>query len=427
MWDTFLRKLSFIFSDPQLRNRIFFILGGLVIFTVLRAVPVPGVDTEALQRLFDEQQFLGFIDLFTGGGLSAFSIVMLGVGPFITSSIIMQLMTVASPKLKSMYHEEGDVGRRKFIQISRMLTVPIAAIQSFGFLMLLQQQGIISGMQPPEMMVNIIIITAASVLLMWIGELISQYGIGNGVSLLIFAGIVASLPQAVGQMVATFNYPADVPLYLGFFAVALVIIAIIVVVMEAERPVPITYAKRVRGESARGGVSTYLPLRLNQGGVIPIIFALSILMFPQGILGIVVGWEGAPETLRSVSDSILTLLENSTFYGTLYFLLVFGFTFFYVAITFDPHSIAQNLQKNGAFIPGVRPGESTAEYIGNIVTRLTLIGAIFLGVVAVLPLAMETVTGEGTMAIGGTALLITIAVVTDLVKKIDAQVALREY
>jgi len=426
MWDNFLHKLNFVVSDPNLRNRLLFVLAGLVVFTSLRAIPVPGVDTGALADFFSNQDILGFIDIFTGGGLSAFSIVMLGVGPFITASIIMQLMTVVSPKIKSMYQEEGEVGRRKFIQIARMMTVPIAAIQSFGFLMLLQQSGVISGMTPFGMMTNIFIIIAASVLLMWIGELISEFGIGNGVSLLIFAGIVASLPGIVQQQLFTFSVD-DAPLLLGFGAISLVIIFGIVVIMEAERPIPITYAKSVRGQSSRGGVSTYLPLRLNQGGVIPIIFALSILMFPQTILQLLVAWQGAPEAVSNVADWLLNQLAVGWINAAIYFLLVFGFTFFYVAITFDPANVANNLKKNGAFIPGVRPGEATAEHIGNILTRLTLIGAIFLSVVAVLPLSMQAVTGDTSLAIGGTALLIIIAVITDLIKKIDAQIALRQY
>lgn len=424
MLNIFFQKLKFIFLDESLRQRILFLLTGLVLFTVLRSIPIPGVNKNDLADFLASQQFFGLLDIFSGGGLSNFSIVMLGVGPFITASIIMQLMTVMSPKLKSLYHEEGEAGKRKFIQYSRMLTIPLALIQSFGFLTLLTREGVLPQLDSFGMITSIIVIAAGSVLLMWIGELITQYGIGNGISLIIFAGIVASLPGVVAERIFAFE-PSDVPLYLGFLAVVVTVVFGVVLVTEAERPVPVTYAKRVRGEKMRRGISTYLPLRLNQGGVIPIIFALSILLFPQMIFQFLRNVESA--TISSVADSVLVFLENGWIYAGLYFLLVFGFTFFYVAITFDPQAISTNLQKGGAFIPGIRPGEPTTEYIGNIVTRITLVGALFLSVVAVLPLAMRAITGIEALAIGGTALLITVVVVTDLVKKIDAQITLREY
>ncbi len=424
MLTIFFQKIRFIFSDENLRQRIFFLLSGLVIFTVLRAIPIPGVDASGLAEFLQSQQFFGLLDIFSGGGLSNFSIVMLGVGPFITASIIMQLMTVMSPKLKSLYHEEGEAGRRKFIQYSRMLTVPLALIQAFGFLNLLMRQGILPELDTSAILTSVIVIAAGSVLLMWIGELITQYGIGNGVSLLIFAGIVASLPGVVAERIFDFD-PGQIPLYVAFLAVAGAVVFGVVLVTEAERPVPVTYAKRVRGEKMKSGISTYLPLRLNQGGVIPIIFALSILLFPQMIFEFLRNVDNA--VIASISESVIIFLQNGWVYAGIYFALVFGFTFFYVAITFDPKSIASNLQKGGAFIPGIRPGEPTTEYIGNIVTRITLVGALFLGVVAVLPLAMRAITGIEALAIGGTALLITVVVVTDLVKKIDAQITLREY
>ncbi len=425
MIQLFFQKVKFVFTDESLRMRIFFLLGGLVIFTVLRAVPIPGADVGALRDFMAGQQFFGLLDIFSGGGLSNFSIVMLGVGPFITASIIMQLMTVMSPKLKSLYHEEGEAGKKQFIQYSRMLTVPLAMIQSFGFLTLLSREGVLGAMTPADMMVSIIVITAGSILLMWIGELISQYGIGNGISLLIFAGIVASLPGVIANRLFDFD-PGEVPLYVGFIFVSIVVILGVVIITEAERPIPVTYAKRVRGEGASNkGISTYLPLRINQAGVIPIIFALSILLFPQMILEFF--RESDIQAVATISQEVLMWLENGWIYAGIYFLLVFGFTYFYTAITFDPNNVSKNLQKGGAFVPGVRPGEHTAEYIGTVLTRLTLVGAVFLGAVAVLPLAMRAITNIPELAIGGTALLITVAVVTDLIKKIDAQITLREY
>ncbi|MCK5285903.1 MAG: preprotein translocase subunit SecY [Candidatus Pacebacteria bacterium] len=420
----FAHKFKLVFKDKNLRNRILFVLGSLIVFRALASIPIPGVDIVRLNEFFSNSQFLGLLNMFSGGGLSSLSIVMLGVSPYITASIIMQLMTMMIPKLKEMYHEEGEAGKKKFSQYSRMLTIPLALIQGFGFLRLLQSQGAVNVLGNFELFTNIMVITAGSVLLMWIGELISEYGIGNGVSLLIFAGIVSGLPTSLSQLYFSFEM-SQLPMLLGFIFVAVAIVYAIVVVTEAERPIPINYAKRVRGSKVYGGVSTYLPLRVNQAGVIPIIFAMSILLFPQMILNFLVN--SSNSIVNSVSDFMLGILANSWIYAAMYFLLVFFFTYFYTAITFDPDAISQNLQKSGAFIPGVRPGEKTSEYLGKVLTRITLVGATFLGIIAVLPLILQAFTGIAALAIGGTALLIVVSVVLDLVKKIDAQISMREY
>lgn len=420
----FFNKFTLVFQDKILRGRILFALGALVVFRVLASIPVPGVDSARLTQFFSSNEFFGLLNIFSGGGLSQLSIVMLGVGPYITGSIIMQLLTIMSPKLKEMYQEDGEAGRRKFAQYGRILTVPLAILQSFSFIKILETQQIITGMTTFGMVTNILVITAGSVLLMWIGELISEYGIGNGVSLIIFSGIVAALPTELAQLAFSFNV-AQIPLYLAFAVVALVVIIAVVIITEAERPIPITYAKQVRGNRVYGGTSTYLPLRINQAGVIPIIFALSILLFPQMILGFL--QNSSVTLLKTVSGAILGVLANSWFYAIAYFFLVFIFTYFYTAVTFDPDQISNNLQKNGAFIPGVRPGKSTSDHISKILTRLTLIGALFLGFIAVLPLIMRGVTGITAVSVGGTALLIVVSVVIDLIKKVEAQVSIREY
>ncbi len=422
--NAFFTKLKLIFQDNVLRKRILFTLFTLVLFRALAAIPVPGVDHARLTQFFSSNEFFGLLNIFSGGGLSQLSIVMLGVGPYITGSIIMQLSTIMSPKLKAMYQEEGELGRRKFAQYGRLLTVPLALIQSFGFIKLLQSQQVFGALSPFALITNMLVITAGSVLLMWLGELISEYGIGNGVSLLIFSGIVAALPTEVGQLAFAFD-PAQIPLYLAFIVVGALVIVGVVIITEAERPIPVTYAKQVRGNRVYGGTSTYLPLRINQAGVIPIIFALSILLFPQLIFRFLQNTHYA--IINSVSTAFLNFLANQWFYGIAYFLLVFVFTYFYTAVTFDPDSIATNLQKNGAFIPGVRPGNSTSEHISRILTRLTLVGALFLGVIAVLPLIVKGLTGITAVSVGGTALLIVVSVVIDLIKKIDAQVSIREY
>lgn len=422
--ETFINKLKLIVKDKGLRNRILFVLGALILFRALAVIPIPGIDVARLNEFFANNQFLGLLNIFSGGGLANLSIVMLGVSPYITSSIVMQLTTMMSDKMKALYHEEGEAGKKKFSQYSRYLTVPLAIVQGFGLLILLEKQGILGTLTMSDRLLNILVITAGSVLLMWIGELISEFGIGNGVSIIIFAGIVASLPSTIGQLIFSFDI-SQIPLYIGFVLAAIAITAGVVVVTESERPIPITYAKRVRGMKVYGGISTYLPLRVNQAGVIPIIFALSILLLPQMVINLLANVDSS--IIQAVSNFLLAFLNNGWFYSIFYFVLVFLFTYFYTAVTFDPEEIATNLQKSGAFVPGIRPGKTTAEYIGKILGRITFVGALFLGAVAVLPLAMRAMTGITALAIGGTALLIAVSVVIDLIKKIDAQVSMREY
>lgn len=417
-------KLRMIFTDRAIRKRVLFVLGALIVFRLLAAIPIPGVDALKLQNFLNNNQFLGVLNMFSGGGLSHLSIIMLGVGPYITGSIIMQLLTIMSPKLKAIYQEDGELGRKKFTQLSRMITVPLAIIQGFTFMILLSRQGILPDLTLFDKIVNISIITAGSMLLMWIGELISEFGIGNGVSLIIFAGIVASIPKELSQFLFTFDV-SHLPIYILFLAIGLLIVAGVVVVSEAERPIPVTYAKQVRGTRTVGGTQTYVPLRINQAGVMPIIFALSIMLFPQLIGNALAG--SSVGFLQSISHGLLWFVENTWIYSIFYFIFVFLFTYFYTAVIFNPEQMATNLQKNGAFIPGIRPGEATREYVAKILNRITMIGAVFLGVIAVLPLVVKSITGITSFAIGGTALLIVVSVVLDLIKKVEAQLSMREY
>ncbi len=396
----------------------------LVVFRFLSTIPIPNIDEAKLQAFFQNNQFVGLLNIFSGGGLATLSLVMLGVGPYINASIIMQLLTMMSSKLKEIYQNEGEAGRRKFTQYTRMLSVPLAFIQAFGFIILLQRQAILPPLDLFPLITDITVIIAGSMLMMWIGELMTEFGVGNGISLIIFAGIVARLPQDISQALFTFD-KSQIPTYLAFLVVGLIIIYGVVVVTEAERPVPVTYAKRVRGNKVYGGVSTYLPLRLNQAGVIPIIFALSILLFPQLIFNFLINAKNA--IVSNVAHTMVGFLANQWIYGVSYFLLVFLFTYFYTAVTFDPEQISTNLQKNGAFIPGVRPGAPTAGHLTKILLRITLVGALFLGIIAVLPLILKGLTGITSLAIGGTALLIVVSVVLDLIKKIDAQLSASEY
>ncbi|MBI2635538.1 MAG: preprotein translocase subunit SecY [Parcubacteria group bacterium] len=419
-----IEKIVQIFKIKDLRNRILFVLSLLVVFRLMATIPVPGVDVLRLREFFEGNQFFGLLNIFSGGALSNLSIVMLGVGPFITASIIMQLLTMLIPALKELYNEEGEMGRQKFNQYTRYLSVPLAVLQGYGLLVLLKNQQIIASGNSLMFFSSVFVVTAGSIFLMWLGELITEKKVGNGISLMIFAGIVASLPVDLKQTLATFD-PSQVPTYLAFILVSIVVIAGVVVVTEGERPIPVAYAKRVRGNRVYGGSMAHLPLRVNQAGVIPIIFALSILLFPQLIAQILSGFNIA--WIRELSLLLVGFLNNQAVYGSFYFILVILFTYFYTAVTFDPGQISQNLQKQGGFIPGIRPGGSTAGYLKHILNRVVLIGAIFLGVIAVLPISVQYFTGITTLTVGGTSLLIVVSVVLETMKQVRSQLVMREY
>ena len=367
----------------------------------------------------------GLLNVFTGGALDRMSIVMLGVGPYITATIILQLLTMIFPQLEKLYKEEGETGRKKFNQYGRILTVPFAIVQGYGMLVLFQRQNVIPSLDAITLIVSLLTVTAGTVFLMWLGELISEKGIGNGVSVLIFAGIVAEFPSNIRQIVFTWD-PAKVPSYLIFFVLAILIIAGVVLVNEGRRNIPVSYAKRVRGTKMYGGSSTYLPLNVNPAGVIPIIFALSVILLPGMVVSFFVGREG---TIGSFAETISTFLSNPWVHNILYFSLVVLFTFFYTAVTFDPKNISDNLQKMGGFIPGIRPGQPTANFITHILNRVLLFGAIFLGLIAVMPSIVAGITQVGvfTFLIGGTSLLIVVSVVLETMKQINAQLQMREY
>ncbi len=420
-----MKTIKAIFSDRGLRNRILFVVFILAITRFLAIIPIPEIDASALASLLKSNSFFGLLNILSGGGIASFSIVMLGVGPYITASIIMQLSTVLSPRLKEMYQEEGDAGRRRFVQYGRLISLPLAVMQGFALLTLLVRKDVLPAMTTVEMTSNLIIITAGTMLMMWLGEQINERGIGNGVSLIIFAGIVAALPQTLGQYFLTFDV-SQIPMLAGLLILVLAVIAGIVFITEAERPVPVTYARQTRmGQSNGLGASTYLPLRLNQAGVVPIIFAISILIFPQLISQLLA--TSSNGSLQSFARTLNELVANQWIYGSVYFILVVSFTYFYTAVTFDPERTAENLQKNGAFIPGFRPGLATAEHVGYILARITFFGAIFLGTVAVLPVIVQALTGLTAIQVGGTSLLIAVSVILDVIKKIDAQLSMKEY
>ncbi len=414
------------FRAPDIRRRILFVLGVLIVFRALAHVPVPGADPTKLAQFFNNNALFGLLDLFSGGGLSRFSVVGLGVNPYINASIIMQLMTGVIPALTAL-QREGEYGRNRINQYTRYLAVPLAILQSYGFLAVLNQAGVLNtrfDLASFETLTQIITLTAGSILLMWLGELITEKGIGNGISFIIFAGIVGRAPQAIGTFMDSPNIAA-----LAIFAIfGVFAIAAIVFVTEGQRRIPIQYASRVRGRRMYQGGTTFLPLRVNQAGVIPIIFAVSILLFPSQIAGYF-----AQSQVTLVKD-IATFFVNTfgpsnlIVYGSLYFLLTVGFTYFYTAFTFKPDETAEQLRKNGGFIPGIRPGRPTQDYLARVVNRITVAGALFLGIVAVAPFVFQAfVPSLAGLSLGGTSILIVVSVVVETMKQLEAQLMMRNY
>ena len=414
-----------IFKNKTIRKQILFVIFVLVLFRLLSNIPIPGADPFRLSQFLDSGSFLGIFNLLSGGGLSSLSIIMLGVGPYITSSIIMQVLSFVSPKIKSLYQEEGEIGRKKVGNYTRLLTLPLAIVQSISLIVLLSRQGVLPEFTLINMVINTAVAVGGSFFLMWLADLSTEFGIGNGMSFVIFAGIVASIPKYVGQVALNWN-PSDAIMYIIFGIFAVLLIAGVIFITEAERPVPVTYARQAQnGGRVFGATQTYIPLRVNQAGVIPIIFALSILLFPQ-ILGSL--FAGSSYAIFAKAGALMTTFSQTTWaYSIVYFVLVVLFTYFYTAVTFDPKQISENLQRSGAFIPGIRPGIPTRDYLGHIVTRITLVGSIFLGIIAVLPLIAKEISGNQALAIGGTALLIVVSVVIDIIKKVEAQMSSQEY
>jgi len=421
MW----KKLVQIFKIKDLRDSILFVAAMLIIFRIAAHIPIPGINTEALKDFFASNQLLGIMNVLSGGGMGNFSIVALGIGPYITSSIVFQLLAMIIPKLEEI-SKDGEAGRQKINRWTRWLTVPLAMMQGYAMIALLRQSqlGIVGNMSNWTLFSTIITVTAGTVFLMWIGELISEKHIGNGISLLIFAGIVVRVPSIVQQTIVTFDKAQIINLII-FAIIAVATIVGVVIITEGQRNVPVSYAKRVRGMKMYGGVNTHLPLRVNMAGVIPIIFAISIILFPPIVAQFFLRAKSA--FLAGAAEWVIMVFQNQIFYGVLYFILVVGFTYFYTEIVFHPDQISENLQKQGGFIPGIRPGAHTAQYLSNITHRIILAGALFLGLIAILPLIMKGFTGMASLAIGGTSLLIVVSVVVETVKQIESQLTMRDY
>jgi preprotein translocase subunit SecY len=413
------------FRAPDIRRRILVVLGLLVVFRFLAAVPVPGIDRTQLEQFLAGNPLFGLLNLFSGGGLSNFSVIALGMNPYINASIIMQLMQGVVPSLQAL-SREGEYGRNKITQYTRYLSVPMAMLQAYGFLALLNANGVLTGrfdLGSFDTLTQIATLTAGAVTLMWIGELITERGIGNGISFIIFAGIVSRAPAAIGA----FTVNPNIPGLIAFGVMAILAVAVIIYIQEGQRRIPIQYASRVRGRRMYQGGQTFLPLRVNQAGVIPIIFAVSILLFPVQLASYFTASD--IPIIRDIANGIVTLLSGrSVLYVVLYFLLTIGFTYFYTAFTFKPDETAEQLRKNGGFIPGIRPGRPTQEYLARVVSRITFAGALFLGVVAVLPTFVGILFPDlGAIGLGGTSLLIVVSVVVETMKQIEAQLMMRNY
>lgn len=413
----------------DVRASLLVIAGLLVLFRVMAHIPIPGVDTAALSQLFRSNQFLGLLNVFSGGTIENFSVVSLGVAPYITASIILQLLTMVVPKLEEL-SKEGESGQQTINQYTRILTVPLAVIQGYGIVSLLRQasgasrQAVLGNLDIWQLVVTLVTMIGGTMVLMWIGEIISEKKMGNGISLLIFAGIVAALPGRLQQGFANFDQD-QLATWVAYVAIALVTILVVVIITEGVRKIPVSYARMVRGGGLSGGVQTHLPLRVNPAGVIPIIFAISIVLFPPIIAQFFLRAKSAG--IVAFAQKVIDLFQNQTFYAALYFLLVVGFTYFYTAVIFRPDQIAENLQKQGGFIPGIRPGKPTADYLGYTLNRLLLAGALFLGAIAVMPVLARNFTGTQSLVIGGTSLLIVVSVVIEVVNQIESQITMREY
>ncbi len=418
-------KFSLLWKQHDLRNSILKVLGILVVFRVAAHIPIPGVDIANLRSFFQSNQLLGLMNVFSGGTLNNFSVVSLGVGPYITASIILQLLAMIVPSLEEL-SKDGEQGQRKINQYTRILAVPLALLQAYGMINLLKQSsGILPNLSVFSLATTMLTMTAGTIFLMWLGELIDEQKIGNGISFLIFAGIVARLPDAVSQAILTYD-PTKLVAYAAFALVGFATIAGVVLITEAQRNIPVTYAKRVAGTSTTGGSSTHLPLRVNMAGVIPIIFAISIILFPPMIAQFFVHAKTA--WLAAAAAKTITLFQNQLVYGISYFVLVLVFTYFYTAVVFKPEQIAENLQKQGGYVPGIRPGKPTADYLMYTVNRITLAGAVSIAIIAVLPLIVQQfLTGTKNLVVGGSSLLIVVSVVLEIVRQIESQMTMREY
>lgn len=415
------------FRLPDLRRKFFIVLFLIAIARLIASIPIPGVDKGQLGNFLSGNSVFSLLNIFTGGGLTNFSIAMMGVGPYITASIIFQLLTIVIPSLEAL-SKEGEYGRKKINQYTRLATIPLGLIQGFGTLTYLKNAGVISTNWTPWFIIFMLIISlAGTMLLVWIGELISEQGIGNGMSIVITVGIVSNFPHSIQTAYQQYSGASAQQLlqFGAFILLGAVALAAIIFMNEGQRNIPVTYARRVRGNNAYGGVDTHLPIKVNATGVVPIIFAISMVLFPSVIAQFLT--QASSANLKHIGTLITNFFNNQWYYAAIYFVLVIAFTYFYTFIIFQPKQMAENLQKQGGYIPGIRPGNDTESYLTTIIQRLTLAGAIFLGLVAVLPILVQKATSVSTLSLGGTSLLIVVAVVLEVIRQVKAQILTRTY
>lgn len=417
-------KLRLLLSDPDLKRKTIFTFLLILAYRFFVYLPVPAIDLEKLRALFAQNQFLALLDIFSGGTLINFSVMALGLNPYINASIIFQLLTVIVPKFEQLA-KEGEYGRTKINQYTRFLTLPLTIIQAIGIYFLLRNQKVIGTLGPIELLTFVITLTAGTFILMWFGELISEFGLGNGISLLIFVGIVGRIPVLIGQTLSILNQELIFNTLI-FVVLSVFVISSVVFINEAVRRIPVYYARRIRGNRIYQAATNYLPLKLNQAGVIPIIFAVSFVLFPQLVGNFLA--QAPNQTIAQVATKIAIWFNpNGFFYNFFYFLLVIGFTYFYTVVVFNPQKIAEDIQKNGGFIPGIRPGATTKQYLSGIVYRITSVGAIFLGIIAILPAIISRLTGLSNLVIGGTGILIVVSVILETFKMVEAQLVMKNY
>ena len=422
MFNQIFQFFSKAVKTPSIRKKLIITGIILIVFRLAGHMPAAGIDRTTLEALFNGSPLLSLLDVFSGGTLANFSILALGLNPYINASIIFQLLGYVIPSLEAL-QKEGEYGQEKINQYTRLLTIPLAALQGFGMYALLRGQKVIPNLDPVSLLTLVITMTAGTVFAVWLGELISEYGFKNGISILIFTGIVARLPITLGQSVSVFQ-SQDILKVIPFLVIAGVIVGLIIFINEAARQVPIHYAKR-RTESGLAATS-YLPLRLNQAGVIPIIFAVSLVLLPS-LLGQFLA--NVPNVaIANVARSLSTAFNpQGVVYNITYFFLVFGFTYFYTAIVFNPEKISENLQKGGGFIPGIRPGKETEKYLSFVLSRLTVVGGAFLGLVAVMPSFFQNFIGANNLAIGGTGVLIVVSVALELIREMEGELVMGRY
>jgi len=421
-----IQAMKDMFMLPDLRRKLLFTFAILVVFRFVAHVPLPGIDVEALRELFEGNQLFGMLDLFSGGAMRRFSVAAMGVYPYITSSIIMQLLVPVIPNLQAL-SREGEAGQRKINRITHLLTIPLAALQGYGMLAILRGQGIVLELDPLTVATVVISMTAGTVFLVWLGELITERGIGNGISLIIFGGIVAGFPDMLGKGFLSLENPLGL---VTFLILGLGTLVFIVAFIEAHRRIPVQYARTTfrSGRMYRQSGSTYIPIRVNTAGMIPLIFAIAVVTLPATIASYF-----ASSTSPNFANTMMNIfnpgapLPGGLVYWGVYFLLVLGFTFFYTMIIFEQLGLAKRLQEQGGFIPGIRPGKATADYLNRVIRLITFGGAIFLASVAMMPLIAKEISGVAVLTISSTALLIVVGVALDTMKQVEAQLVMRRY